>query len=42
MPIKKVLSARPYGQIFSLNTYDWFRNWFSFEDVIGYWQFSVL
>jgi hypothetical protein len=34
MPIKKALSAKPYGQIFSLSTYDWFRNWFSFEDVI--------
>jgi hypothetical protein len=34
MPKKTVLSARPYGQIFSLNTYDWFKNWFSFEGVI--------
>jgi hypothetical protein len=34
MPIKKVLSVRPYGQIFSLDTYDWFWNWFSFEDAI--------
>jgi hypothetical protein len=31
---KKILSARLDGQIFSLNTYDWFRNWFSFEDII--------
>jgi hypothetical protein len=34
MPITKVLSARPYGQIFLLNTCDWFRNSFTFEDVI--------
>jgi hypothetical protein len=31
---KKIFNARPYRQIFSLNTYDWFRNSFSFEDII--------
>jgi hypothetical protein len=31
---RKVFNARPYGQIFSLNTYDWFRNWFSSKDMI--------
>jgi hypothetical protein len=34
---KNVLSARPYGQIFSLNIYDWFRNWFRFEVVSRIW-----
>jgi hypothetical protein len=31
---KKVFSVRAYGQIFSLNIYDWFRNWFTFENLI--------
>jgi hypothetical protein len=31
---RTVLSARRYGQMFSLNAYNWFRNWFSFEDII--------
>jgi hypothetical protein len=34
MSIRKPLSARPNGEIFSLNTYNWFRNWFCFEDII--------
>jgi hypothetical protein len=38
----KILGARLYGQIFSRNTYDWFRNWLGFENVIGWLQFSVL
>jgi hypothetical protein len=31
---KEVLSAIRDGEIFSLNKYDWFRIWFSFEDAI--------
>jgi hypothetical protein len=31
---KTILRTRRYRQIFSLDAYDWFRNWFGFEDAI--------
>jgi hypothetical protein len=34
MRIKNALSVRPSRQILSLNTCDWFRNWFSSKDAI--------